>query len=142
MKELSGTKYEGRRQQDTFQTIAGKEANSMTLKEYNAWVLAAQDCFESASPEFKALYSNITLIHDGAMVHHKKKIPGIKWTPVKQPPHSPDMMPLYYAIFGFTNVRLQRAVLREIVGKKRFGCSSSSSWRHLWDLRSTSFRSE
>jgi hypothetical protein len=112
IKELSGTKYEGRSQQETFHTTQGKEAKAMTLKEYVAAVVSAHAYFNSQSRAFRALGDNVILVHDGARVHHKKKIANAPWTPVTQPPHSPDMMPLDYGIFGFTKIRLQRAVLR------------------------------
>ena len=112
IKELTGTKYHGRDQHEVFQTIQGKDAQSMTLKEYAAAVKAAHDHFNSKFRAFKALNTEVIIVHDGARVHHKKQIPGVPWTTVTQPPHSPDMMPLDYGIFGFTKSRLQRAVLR------------------------------
>ena len=115
IKELSGTKYEGedlkqRYKKGKHKTQQGQPAKAMTKKEFAFCVRAAHNHFNN-KPAFARL-DKIFLVQDGARVHGKKALHDAPWEPVTQPPHSPDMMPLDYGIFGFTKIKLQRAVDR------------------------------
>jgi hypothetical protein len=110
--DVSGTKYDGQVLGEDYQTQQGKKAKGMTKMEFAACVRAAYMYYNDKFPAFKRLSQEILLVQDGARVHGKEILPDAPWVPVTQPPHSPDMMPLDYGIFGFTKIRLQRAVDR------------------------------
>jgi hypothetical protein len=50
------------------------------------------------------------LVHDRSGAHPSQQIPGLTWKVVMHPPHSPDMMPLDYGIFGAAKGDLDRKV--------------------------------
>lgn len=111
IKEVSGTQYKGQDLQQGYTTQQGKVAKGITKAEFAVCVKAAYNHFNNSSAAFRRL-DQVFMVQDGARVHGKKALLDAPWVPVTQPPHSPDMMPLDYGIFGFTKIRLQRAVDR------------------------------
>jgi hypothetical protein len=112
MKELTGTKLSGPALNKGYQTRQGKQAKGMTKQEYMDCVREARDHFQASSSAFRRLGSNIYLVHDKCRTHPSQPIPGVAWTPVAHPPHSPDLMPLDYGIFGAAKLELDRRATR------------------------------
>jgi len=50
----------------------------------------------------------IFLVHDRSTTHPSQPIPGCSWIVVSHPPHSCNLMPLYYGIFGTSKQELDR----------------------------------
>lgn len=110
--ELTGTKLSGPVLNKGYQTQQGKQAKSMTKHEYSDCVRAAQDHFQASSAAFRRLKGPIYLVHDKSRTHPSQPIPEVTWKPVAHPPHSPDLMPLDYGIFGAAKLELDRRATR------------------------------
>ena len=113
IKELNGTKYAGYEAEESYNTKQGKPAKGLTQAEYKACMKSAEEYFMEHCPAFKNLKGDKFLIHDRSGVHPKKQIPGVSWKVVAHPPHSPDLMPLDYGIFGMTKTALDNEVRRD-----------------------------
>lgn len=110
VREVSGTKYHGyvphlNEEGEPYKTKGGGDAHQMTQEEYIACVKEAHDHFCQSS-KFRRLGADILLVHDRGPCHPKGPIPGVHWRPVQLPPHSPDLDPLDYGIFGTTKTKL------------------------------------
>ena len=95
-----------------YKTLDGKAAKGMTKAEYMDCMRAACDHFQQHSSAFRRLGGNIYLVHDKSTCHPTQPIPGLSWRPVAHPPHSPDLMPLDYGIFGAAKQELDRKAPR------------------------------
>lgn len=111
-KELTGTKVGGDTLKMGYLNTEGGEAKGLTKNEYMECVRAAEKHFLDTSPAFRRIKGNIYLVHDRSSTHPSKPIPGVSWTPVAHPPHSPDLMPLDYGIFGTAKQELDRSSTR------------------------------
>lgn len=112
IKELSGTKYLGYKARESYMTKQGKPAKGLTQQEYKTCMKSAEDYYMEHSPAFKNLKGDKFLVHDRCGVHPKRQIPEVTWKVVAHPPHSPDLMPLDYGIFGMAKVALDKKVRR------------------------------
>jgi hypothetical protein len=110
-RELTGTKVGGPALNLGYK-VNGKDAKMVTKPEYMDCVRGAVQHFTENSLAFRRLKGPIYLVHDRSTTHPSHPIPGCPWVVVSHPPHSPDLMPLDYGIFGTAKQELDRRATR------------------------------
>ena len=114
-KELTDTKVGGQALKLGYKNkLKGTDAKGLTKDEYMDCVRAAEKHFKDTSPAFRRLKGPIYLVHDKSTTHPSKPIPGVSWTILSHPPHSPDLMPLDYGIFGTAKRELDSKITRDM----------------------------